>query len=152
MGRTGDDTTLDGGVPENFRGRTALEVVIALGRLLAQGRHEAIRPMYHPEARLVTMAGGAAPLSPDLAYEALMDALGRASYSPPTAIHPVAIDDAGALGAATIRYPTPGGGHAVVRRVWLFTVKDGLLFRSIPLHSEREARERYEREGVTLGF
>jgi hypothetical protein len=132
--------------------RTAFDVVLELGRLLAHGRHEAIRSMYHPDARLITMAAGPEPLSADDAYTALMGALRQASYSPPPSIEPVAIDEVAALGAATIRYPVQGGGHAVVRRVWLFTVKDGLLFRSAPLQSEAEARDLYRQKGPTLGF
>ncbi|HTI33272.1 MAG TPA: nuclear transport factor 2 family protein [Miltoncostaea sp.] len=135
-----------------YASRSALDVVVELGRLLAAGRLDAIRAMYHPDARLVTMASGPEPLPPDRAYEALMAALRRASYSPPPSIEPVAIDDVAALGSAHIRYPTPGGGHADVRRVWLFTVEDGLLFRSVPLQSESEARELYAREGRALGF
>jgi hypothetical protein len=146
-------TALDStAVSETFRSRTAIDVVVELERRLASRSYEAIRAMYHPDARLVTMAAGSHPLPPDRAYQALMEALRRASYQPPTSIRPVAIDDIAALGAAHIRYPTEGGGHAAVRRVWLFTVKDGLLFRSITLHTEREAQDLYEREGRTLGF
>jgi hypothetical protein len=131
--------------------RTAVEVVQELSRLLAQNRYEAIRSVYHPEARLITMAAGPEPLGPDEAYAALRVALRKASYRPPETVEAVAIDQFAAFGAANIRYPVEHG-HAVARRVWLFTVKDGLLFRSVPTHSEAEACDRYQRDGRTLGF
>ena len=131
--------------------RSAVEIVTELSRLLAQSRFDEIRSIYHPDARLITMAAGPDPLGPGEAYAALMAALRTASYRPPETVEAVAIDEIAALGAASIRYPIEHG-HAVARRVWLFTVKDGLLFRSVPTHSEAEARDRYHRYGRTLGF
>ena len=131
--------------------RSAVEVVTELSRLLAGGRYDEIRGMYHPDARLITMAAGPDPLPADEAYSALMAALRMASYRPPESVEVEAIDQVAALGAANIRYPVDHG-HAVARRVWLFTVKDGLLFRSATAYSHDEARALYLHRGRTLGF
>ena len=131
--------------------RSAMEVVTELCRLWARSRYDEIRSTYHPDARLITVAGGSDPLGPHETHAALMAALRKASYRPPETVEAVAIDEIAALGAANIRYPVEHG-HAVARRVWLFTVKDGLLFRSMPMHSEAEARDRYHRHGTTLGL
>jgi hypothetical protein len=137
-------------VPQPER-RTALEVVTELSRLLARRRYREIRGLYHPEARLMTMAAGPDPLPADEAYAALMAALRMASYRPPESVEAEAIVEVAALGAGNIRYPVDHG-HAVARRVWVFTVKDGLLFRSAALHSREEARALYRHRGRTLGF
>lgn len=132
--------------------RTAADIVLHLHRLFRVKDFDAVRAAYHPEGRFVTVAGGPEPLGPAATVDAFeradRDLIYRASAEP----QPIEIDPVAAMAAGSIRYRTPGGGHAQAGRVWVFTALDGLLYRTVPVSDEDEGRALYAAEGIGLGL
>lgn len=132
--------------------RTAAEIVVLLGRLFRLKDFDAVHAAYHPEGRFITLAGGPAPLGRDDTVEAFRRAERDIVYRAQAEPEPIEIDDVAALAQGSIRYRTPGGGHALANRVWVFTQRDGLLYRTVPVADEVTGRELYRAGGIGLGI
>jgi hypothetical protein len=110
-----------------------------------------LRRLYHPEGRFITAAGGPDPLGPDETIAALResarDAIFAADVSPVT----VSLDRHAAYTTGMVRFRVEDG-HAMSSRVWLYTARDGLVYRAIPVGGASEARSRYRDGGLALGL
>lgn len=132
--------------------RTAAEIVLLLGRLFRIKDFDAVHAAYHPEGRFVTLAGGPEPLGRDETVEAFRRADRDIVYRAQAEPEPVEIDEVAALARGAVRYRTPGGGHAMAPRVWVFTQRDGLLYRTVPVTAEEAGRALYRDNGIGLGI
>ena len=132
--------------------RTAADIVRLLTRLFRLKDFDAVHAAYHPEGRFVTLAGGPEPLGRDATVDAFRRADRDIVYRAQADPEPVEIDDVAAMARGAIRYRTPGGGHAMAPRVWVFTQIDGLLYRTVPVPGEEEGRALYRADGIGLGI
>jgi hypothetical protein len=130
--------------------RTAADIVLLLHRHFRTYNFDRIRALYHPDGRFITLAGGPAPLGREETIAAFERARRDVIYSAQAEEEPIEIDPVAALAVGSIRYRTPGGGHALVSRVWVFTAKDGLLYRTVPVADEAAGRALYETSGIEL--
>lgn len=136
-----------------MRETSAVDLLGEFTRLYHERRLNRIRDLYHPQGRFVTMAGGPEPLGPEETFAAVERAMRDFVYRAWVESDPVAIDSCAAYLVGAIRHRTPdGSGHVAAGRVWLYTVKDGLLYRAVPLADVAAAQELYAREGIELGF
>ena len=132
--------------------RTAADIVRVLQRLFRLKDFEAVRDAYHPEGRFVTLAGGPEALGPDETVEAFRRADRDIVYHAQADPDPIEIDDVAAMAQGAIRYRTAEGGHALVNRVWVFTQRDGLLYRTVPVADEETGCLLYRAKGIGLGL
>ena len=109
---------------------------------------QALRALYHDDARLFTSAAGERVVGPDELMD-VFEALEKTMYSV-GATSTQAIDDDAVLISGRLRYPLPSGGLADGHRSWILTFKDGLVWRSCFYHSDGEARAAYEQHGIDL--
>ncbi|MGE0029409.1 MAG: nuclear transport factor 2 family protein [Thermoleophilia bacterium] len=131
--------------------RSAAELVDRIAECYTSRRWDDLRALFHPDARLVTSVGG--PYDGPGTVEQLRRAMDDVNYRPPAPgeLRIAGIDDAAALATGYVRVPA-SGGHKVVSRTWLYTIRDDLVYRALALPDERTARSRYAAEGVALGL
>ncbi len=131
--------------------RSAAELVDRIVDCYTHRRWKELRALFHPEAKLVTSVGG--PLDGPGTVEQLRRAMDDVNYRPPAPgdLRIAGIDDRAALATGYVRVPA-SGGHKVVSRTWLYTIRDDLVYRALPLPDEQTARSRYADEGVALGL
>jgi ketosteroid isomerase-like protein len=113
---------------------------------------EVLAQLFHEDARIQMVWAGPRVLTADETMRELVRAHEETVYSAdPSRL--VGIDDAAALVFGSVRMPdASGGGHSLSTYVWLFTVRDGRVFRARPYRYEDEARIAYTEHGVTLGM
>jgi ketosteroid isomerase-like protein len=115
------------------------------------GDWDALGALYHPDARVVTVTGGPQPLSVD----ALIAELKRASedtwYSVKTT-KAVVVDEQAVIFVGRMRRSVPGGGFEDAGHVWMFTVRDDLIYRQRVYGTAEEASAAYRELGVGLGI
>lgn len=109
-----------------------------------------LRRLYHDEALLCTQAADGRVVGPDEVVGIFED-LQRTVYSVGEAAN-VIVDDDAVMVSARLRYQPASGGMADVKRVWLLTFKDGLVYRSRYYRSETEALAAYAAHGIGLGL
>jgi ketosteroid isomerase-like protein len=119
----------------------------------AYGRQdwEALRRLYHPSAAIVSVVGGERRLSRDELVGLLADAASDLVYRA-TSTHAEVIDDDALIVVGRVRHRTDSGGFQDSAYVWLWTLVDELIYRSVAYPSPQDAREAYERLGVTLAL
>lgn len=115
------------------------------------GDWDALRALYHPDARVVTVTGGPEPLCAD----ALIAELRRASedtwYSVKTT-KAVVVDEHAVIFVGRMRRSVPGGGFEDAGHVWMITVRDDLIYRQRVYGTADEAFASYRELGVALGI
>ena len=129
----------------------ALDVIADLAKVFAARDWRAMRALYHPDARILTVTGGPEPLTAD-ALIAELERVSRDAVYSVTASDPVALDEHAAHVTGRMRWRLPQGGFEEAGHVWLLTVRDGLIYRQGVYDDAREAAEAYGRLGVTLGL
>src|SRR5262249_11370976 len=111
---------------------------------------DGVRRLFHPDARLVTIGGGPEPKGPDETLEIIRAAAAHPRYRAHIS-QERALDADAVLVHGSLRYGTPEGGFGERTSVWLYTVKDGLLYRSRYFSQESEAVATYRETGLSLG-
>ena len=106
--------------------------------------------LYHPNARIATVTGGATPLTADEVIAELARVADDSVYSVSSS-QAEALDEHAAIVAGRMRRPVEGGGFEDAGHVWLITVLDGLVYRQAVYQQPGEAAAVYRRDGVTLG-
>jgi hypothetical protein len=125
-------------------------VIHRLARVYTARDWAELRTLYHPEAAILTVTGGPSPLG---AGE-IVDELQRASSDLVYFVEgspPIAVDEHAAIVTGRMRWRRPHGAYEDASHVWLFTVRDGLIYRQGVYGHEAEAIAAYERLGVELG-
>jgi len=110
---------------------------------------DALRRLYHPSAAIVSVVGGERRLSRDELVDLLADAASDLVYRA-TSTHAEPIDDGAMIVVGRVRHRTVSGGFEDSAYVWLWTLRDDLIYRSVAYASAAEARDAYARLGVTL--
>jgi ketosteroid isomerase-like protein len=133
------------------RTRTAKELVSEIVALYRARRTSEVRGLYHPDARLRTHVGGTEWRPVDETVAALEAAAGDALFQATLSEEVHALDDHAAVNGGSVRYRVESG-HAMQSLVWLYTQREGRIVRVMVFANEAEARDRYRRHGVDLGF
>ena len=115
------------------------------------GDWDALRALYHPDARLVTVTGGPEPLPVDGLISELQRASEDTWYSV-NSTKAVVVDEHAVIFVGRMRRSVPGGGFEDAGHVWLLTVRDGLIYRQGVYGTAEEAAAAYEELGVGLGI
>ena len=110
---------------------------------------DALRSLYHPSAVIVSVVGGERRLSRDELVDLLADAATDLVYRA-TSTHAEPIDGDAMIVVGRVRHRTASGGFQDSAYVWLWTLRDDLIYRSVAYASADEARDDYARRGVTL--
>ena len=129
----------------------AADVVAELSRVFPTRDWHALRALYHPDARIVTVTGGPTPLTAD----ALVAELERASRDLVylvTGSDPLPLDEHAVVITGRMRWRMPKGGFHDAAYVWLLTVRDGLVYRQGVYPGPSEAEAAYRRLGIDLGM
>jgi ketosteroid isomerase-like protein len=132
--------------------RSPGDLVRELTAALERQDWDGLRRLYHPDARLVTVAGGPEPKGPDETLEII-----RAAASHPLYRAQVwegscrVLDSSACLLQGSLRHGTPEGGFGERTTVWLYTLRDGLLYRSRYFSQESDAIAAYQESGLSLG-
>jgi hypothetical protein len=128
----------------------AAGVVGELSRVFGSRDWRAMRALYHPEALILTVTGGPAPLAADEVVAELERASQDLIYFV-TGSDPTALDEHAAIVTGRIRRRMPEGGFEDAAHVWLLTVREGLIYRQGVYRTRDEASADYELLGVGLG-
>jgi hypothetical protein len=128
----------------------AEHVVAELSRVFVTRDWSAMRALYHPEALILTVTAGPAPLAADSVVGELERASQDFIYFV-TGSEPSAIDEHAAVVTGRIRRRMPQGGFEDAAHVWLLTVRDGLIYRQGVYRTPEEARAAYADLGIGLG-
>jgi ketosteroid isomerase-like protein len=115
------------------------------------GDWDALRALYHPDARLVTVTGGPEPLRVDGLISELKRAAEDTWYSVKTTKH-VVVDEHAVVFVGRMRRSVPGGGFEDAGHVWMITVRDELIYRQAVYGTADEAAAAYRELGVSLGM
>jgi ketosteroid isomerase-like protein len=115
------------------------------------GDWDALRALYHPDARLVTVTGGPEPLPVDGLISELQRASEDTWYSVKST-KAVVVDEHAVIFVGRMRRSVPGGGFEDAGHVWLLTVRDGLIYRQGVYGTAEEAAAAYEQLGLSLGI
>ena len=129
----------------------AAEVIVYLSKVFASRDWHAMRALYHPDALIITVTGGPAPLAPNDVIAELERASDDFVYLV-TADDTIAIDDHAAIVTGRMRRRLPERGFEDAAHVWLLTVREGLLYRQAVYHDATEALSAYNRLGIRLGM
>jgi hypothetical protein len=127
----------------------ALRLLEAISDAFKTSDWEALRTLYHDEARISSVAAGDSILSPD----ELIDVLSRTegwSYSTDDARTEVLADDA--VIVSGIARQRDEVGTMFFPSAWLLTFHDGLVWRSKAYKSVSAARAEYGELGLDLGM
>ncbi len=122
-----------------------------LSRVFPSRDWGALRALYHPDALIMTVTGGPAPLTADEIVGELERASRDLVYLV-TGSEPLALDEHAAMVTGRMRRRMPTGGFQDAGYVWLLTVRDGLVYRQAVYPQAAEAVEAYGRLGVDLGL
>ena len=115
------------------------------------GDWDALRALYHPDARLVTVTGGPEPLPVDGLISELQRASEDTWYSVKST-KAVVVDEHAVIFVGRMRRSVSGGGFEDAGHVWLLTVQDGLIYRQGVYGTAEEAAAAYQELGVSLGM
>jgi ketosteroid isomerase-like protein len=115
------------------------------------GDWDALRALYHPDARLVTVTGGPEALPLDGLIAELRRASEDTWYSVKTT-QSVVVDEHAVIFVGRMRRSVPGGGFEDAGHVWMLTVRDGLIYRQGVYGTADEASAAYQELGVSLGM
>jgi Domain of unknown function (DUF4440) len=129
----------------------AAEVIDNLSKVFAARDWHAMRALYHPDALIITVTGGPAPLAPNDVIAELERASDDFVYLV-TADDTIAIDEHAAIVTGRMRRRLPERGFEDAAHVWLLTVREGLLYRQAVYHDAAEALSAYNRLGIRLGM
>ena len=125
--------------PVNAR---SLDVIHALLAAHRGADWDGIRRLLHPEARIGVFSTGGRPADPEDALEAMRQAHAQTTYT--AYVKEIEeLDGNGFLLLGRVRYPHESGGFADVERVWVYVLRDDLLYRSAMFTSALEARQTY---------
>jgi hypothetical protein len=110
-----------------------------------------LRRLYHPQARLATIASSGAYLNREQTIEVLQQASATPGYAAAiSAAQP--LDQHAALLAARLRQPDTTSTIPQTTRIWLHTTRDGLLYRTAVYPNPLQAQNAYREHGATLGI
>jgi ketosteroid isomerase-like protein len=112
---------------------------------------DALRRLYHPSAVIVSVVGGERRLSRDELVDLLADAASDLVYRA-TSTHAETIDEEALIVVGRVRHRTESGGFQDSAYVWLWTLRDDLIYRSVAYPSSRDARAAYAELGVMLAL
>ena len=129
----------------------AEDVVAELSRIFPLGDWRAIRALYHPDARILTVMGGATPLTADELVERLELASQDFVYSV-NGSPPVPLDQHAVIVTGRMRRRLPQGGFEDAGHLWVLTVVDGLIYRQGVYHDQQSAIDAYHQLGISLGL
>ena len=125
--------------PVNAR---SLDVIHALLAAHRGADWDGVRRLLHPEARIGVFSTGGRPANPEDALEAMRQAHAQTTYT--AYVNEIEeLDGNGFLLLGRVRYPHESGGFADVERVWVYVLRDDLLYRSAMFPSALEARQAY---------
>jgi len=122
-----------------------------LTRALQQRDWSTVASLYHPDALLVTVAGGDSALNVEETMAAFRAASDELFYSTVVSRYET-LDEAAVAVAGRMRRPRPDGGLTDNECVWLVTLEGGLIYRCGIYPSLGEARAAYEALGRGLGI
>jgi hypothetical protein len=111
---------------------------------------QGLRELLHPDAQIGVVAAGGKPGDPERAIAAMQAAHEDGIYGPEIKSSRV-LDEHAVLLSGHVEYRSEQEGGLKAHRVWLYVIIDNLLYRSQVFESEEEARDAYNRLGVTLG-
>jgi hypothetical protein len=130
---------------------SAVELVRPMVSMYRRGNWDGLRSCYHEDALLCTLSSGTVPVSGDETIELLQEHE-KTLFELSEELEFVRFDEDACVVEGRARYPLEGGGFADSHIFWLFTFKDGLMYRSAFFHSRSEAYRAYLEHGVTLGI
>ena len=122
-----------------------------MSRLFTARDWTAMRALYHPDARILTVTGGPEFLGAD---EIVLE-LERASEHSTYSVKPsgqVVLDEHAAIVTGRMRRPVTPRGFEDAGHVWLITIRDGLVYRQVIYQDTEEATAAYRSLGVALGI
>src|SRR5690348_3420020 len=121
---------------------SAVELVGSMLSMYRRGDWEPLRGSYHDDALLCTLSTGAVPVGAEETIE-LLQQHERTLFELSEELEFVRFDDNACVVEGRARYPLEGGGFADSHIFWLFTLTDGLLYRSAFFRSRSEAYRAY---------
>lgn len=129
----------------------AIDAIRATQIAFSQRDWVGLRAAYHPDALIVTIAGGDEQLGPDEAVAALERASRDLLYN--ASVDQICeIDEHAAILRGVVRSRRgDGSGFQESSRIWLFTAIDSLVFRTAVFTDESAARDAHARHGIALG-
>lgn len=126
-------------------------VVAELSRVFDSRDWPRVRALYHPDALILTVMGGATPLAPDELVDRLRmvseDFLYSVNGSPP-----VPLDEHAVIVTGRMRRRLEQGGFEDAGHLWLLTTVDGLIYRQGVYHDQEAAVAAYRQLGIGLGL
>jgi hypothetical protein len=128
----------------------AADVLARLSQAFVATDWSAMSELYHPDALIVTVTGGPAPLTAAEVIAELRRATSDDWYLV-KASEPQVLGVDAAIVTGRMRRRLPQGGFEDASHVWLLTVRDGLIYRQAVYGDPAKATAAYERLGVTLG-
>lgn len=112
---------------------------------------EGLRSTYHAAAVSISVASGGAALSVEELVGVLAQMASSLVYrTTHSRVEP--LDDRGFVISGRVRHGVPEGGFADSAYHWLWTLRDGRIYRSVVFPSVDEARAAYAARGVSLGI
>ena len=126
-------------------------VVAELSRIFPRRDWRAIRALYHPDALIVTVMGGATPLTADELVGQLELASEDIVYSV-NGSPPAPLDDHAVIVTGRMRRRLPQGGFEDAGHLWLLTTVDGLIYRQGVYRDQQAAVDAYQQLGIGLGL
>ena len=130
----------------------SLGVIRALLAAHRSADWDGVRELLHPEARIGVFATGGRPADPEEALRAMREAHSVTTYT--AYVQDIEqLDEDAFLLFGRVRYPHESGGFADVERVWVYVIRDGLLYRSAMFTNELQARQTHAvNPGLDMGL
>jgi hypothetical protein len=147
----GSHTSVEKGGTTDTASGPAADLARQFWVLFARHDWESLRRLFHADARVELVRTGSQVLSAD---EAVLE-LERASDDPRFAAIPAEtapINDEAVIVRGSVRTSDAPGGHRITQYAWVYTERQGLLYRVRPFESEAHARTVYADEGPALGL
>ena len=119
---------------------------------LSEPNAPAMQALFHPDARLRTILGGADVALTAAEAIARLEQATRDGWFVVRLAAPVALDEHAVTVRGRVRRSLPGGGFEDAGHYWALTVAEGLIYRQCVYASANEATAAYRELGVCLGI